>query len=62
MIVDYELLTSTYASMPPDLRQFSANVYMSGIIVVCLVGGGFLAHVTVHNVPYHNEHVPTVMP
>jgi hypothetical protein len=63
MIVDYKLLTSTYTSMPPNLGQFSANVYMSGIIAVCLVGGGFLAHFSAHNVPYHNEHhVPTVMP
>jgi hypothetical protein len=62
MIVDNEPLTSTYASIPPDLGQLSANVYMSGIIAVCLVGAGFWARVTVHNVPYDNEHVPTVMP
>jgi hypothetical protein len=67
MIVDHEPLTSTYASVPPDLGQLSADAYMSGIIAGCLMGAGFSARVTAHNVPYDNEHVqqqqqPTVMP
>lgn len=62
MIVDYEPLTSTYCSVPPDLGQLSADAYMSGIIAGCLMGAGFSARVTAHNVAYEGEHTPTVMP
>lgn len=50
MIYDYEPLTSTYCSVPPDLGQLSADAYISGIIAGVLDGAGFPARVTAHNV------------
>ena len=50
MIIDYEPLTSTYCSVPPDLGQLSADAYISGIICGVLHGAGFDARVTAHNV------------
>jgi len=50
MIIDYEPLTSTYCSVPPDLGQLSADAYVSGIIAGVLSGAGFHARVTAHNV------------
>jgi hypothetical protein len=50
MIIDYEPLTSTYCSVPPDLGQLSADAYISGIICGVLSGAGFDARVTAHNV------------
>jgi len=50
MIVDYEPITSTFVSVPPDLGQLSADAYVSGIIAGVLDGAGFSARVTAHSV------------
>jgi trafficking protein particle complex subunit 5 len=50
MIVDYEPLTSTFVSVPPDLGQLSADAYTSGIVAGVLNGAGFMAQVTAHSV------------
>lgn len=50
MIVDYEPITSTFVSVPPDLGQLSADAYISGIIAGVLDGAGFTARVTAHSV------------
>lgn len=50
MIIDYEPLTSTYCSVPPDLGQLSADAYISGVVAGVLGGAGFHARVTAHNV------------
>mmetsp|Transcript_15167 Transcript_15167/g.22361 ORF Transcript_15167/g.22361 Transcript_15167/m.22361 type:complete len:227 (+) Transcript_15167:239-919(+) len=50
MIVDYEPVTSTYVSVPPDLGQLSVDAYISGIIAGVLEGSGFPARVTAHSV------------
>ena len=50
MIVDYEPITSTFVSVPPDFGQLSVDAYMSGIICGVLAGAGFPARVTAHSV------------
>ena len=65
MIVDYEPITSTYCSVPPDLGQLSADAYISGIVAGVLSGAGFHARVTAHNVALEDgEHAPNtcIMP
>lgn len=59
MIVDYEPLTSTFATVPSDFGQLSVDAYMSGIIAGVLTGAGFSARVTAHNVKLEEgEHAP----
>lgn len=66
MIVDYEPVTSTFISVPPDLGQLSADAYISGIIAGILFGAGFSARVTAHNVALedgeHPNNSPNIMP
>jgi len=50
MIVERDPMTSTFISIPPDLGQFSADAYISGIIAGVLEGAGFSARVTAHSV------------
>lgn len=58
MIVDYEPLTSTFVSVPPDFGQLSVDAYMSGIVAGVLTGAGFSARVTAHSVQLEEGEQP----
>ena len=59
MIIDYEPITSTFVSVPPQFGQLSADAYIAGIVAGVLDGAGFSANVTAHSVKLgENDHPP----